>query len=163
MLLKRGEYNYTPHPEMINVSHFVKTIIDDLSLVAIDEVSIKYETSDGEAHGQFDTTLLRQITMNLVSNALKYSNPEGEVRVYCEIKDNGLVLTVEDDGIGIPEGDQQRIFELFYRATNVVQTPGNGIGLAIVRQAAQTHGGSITFESRVDVGSKFIVEIPALG
>ena len=65
-----------------------------------------------------------------------------------------------DEGIGIPEKDQARLFETFHRASNVGTTPGTGLGLAIVKRAVDLHDGTITFESEIDSGTTFVVRLP---
>ena len=70
------------------------------------------------------------------------------------------ILVVEDEGIGIPEFDQENLFNSFHRGSNVGNIPGHGLGLAIVKQYVELHGGEITFASKVGVGTTFIVSLP---
>jgi signal transduction histidine kinase len=72
------------------------------------------------------------------------------------------LLSVEDQGIGIPIDEQKHLFETFFRASNTKDIPGNGLGLAIVRQSVELHGGSITFESRPGEGTTFFVLLPCI-
>lgn len=107
-----------------------------------------------------DATLLRQVLTNLVTNALKYS-PEGSpVQVSLDCDRGDVLLTIQDQGIGIPIEEQAQLFEPFYRASNVGNLPGTGLGLAIAQQCAELHGGSITFTSKVGKGTTFKVRIP---
>jgi PAS domain S-box-containing protein len=107
-----------------------------------------------------DKKLVRQIVVNLLSNALKYSPMESAVRFELICRPEELVLRVEDAGIGIPEEDRERLFEAFHRAGNVGAAPGTGLGLAIARHAVDLHGGTIDFESEVGVGTTFTVTLP---
>jgi signal transduction histidine kinase len=107
-----------------------------------------------------DPRLLRQIAANLISNAIKYSPQGSEVRIFLE-RDNGhVVMTVRDQGIGIPEADQRRLFTPFQRASNVGEVSGTGLGLAIVKQAVELQGGSVELGSKVGAGTTVIVKIP---
>ena len=108
-----------------------------------------------------DPRLLHQIAANLISNAIKYSPQGSEVQVLLERHNEQVVLTVQDQGIGIPEADQPRLFTAFQRASNVGSVSGTGLGLAIVKQAVNLHGGTIHLESEVGNGTTVKVELPA--
>ena len=90
-----------------------------------------------------DRKLLRRALINLISNALKYSDPGTRIGARLAHDDGALVITVEDSGIGIPEADQEQLFEPFHRGANVANITGTGLGLAIVKQVVDLHGGRI--------------------
>lgn len=107
-----------------------------------------------------DDKLLRLILSNLLTNAVKYS-PNGSTiwfRLTCF--DRQVVFQVQDQGIGIPLSDQSKLFGSFFRASNAKTTPGTGLGLSIVQQCVELHGGDISFESQVGVGTTFTVTLP---
>jgi signal transduction histidine kinase len=104
--------------------------------------------------------LVRHILMNLLSNALKYSPAGAPVGIRLAADANLLRISVEDRGIGIPPGDQARLFEEFFRASNVGNVRGTGVGLSIARECARLHGGRLSFQSVPGRGTTFIVEIP---
>jgi signal transduction histidine kinase len=106
-----------------------------------------------------DARLLALVLNNLIGNALKYS--EGEVEVSARPDHDGIVVQVRDHGIGIPRRDRDRIFERFFRATNALGISGSGIGLHMVRQIVELHGGTITVDSREGRGSIFTVRLRA--
>ena len=115
--------------------------------------------------GWWDYSRLGRVIENLVSNAIKYSPEGGEIEVSLrrERSPEGdwAVLTVRDEGIGIPEEDLPHIFEQFYRGKNASSTPvGTGVGLAAARQIVEHHGGTITVNSREAVGSVFTLRLP---
>ena len=112
-----------------------------------------------------DSGRIRQVITNLLSNAIKYSWQGGRVRVMVSEMHENSIITVEDDGIGIPEQDLGRIFERFYRTdrSRTRKTGGAGIGLAIARAIVKAHGGSITAQSKKERGSIFTIALPKRG
>ncbi|HML23383.1 MAG TPA: CHASE4 domain-containing protein [Aggregatilinea sp.] len=109
-----------------------------------------------------DRNLITYILNNLLSNALKYSPPDSPVTLTLTYQPDEIRFQVTDKGIGIPPKDQGRLFDAFFRASNVDTITGTGLGLAIVKQAVDVQGGTITCESGVGSGSTFTVTIPAL-
>ena len=110
-----------------------------------------------------DESLLRHILSNLVSNAVKYSPAGGQVELTVRRDRDEAVFTVVDQGLGIPQADQGRLFEAFHRAANVGQTPGTGLGLLIVKRCVDLHRGRIEFVSEEGRGSTFTVYLPLFG
>ena len=107
-----------------------------------------------------DENLLQQILANLLSNAFKYT-PNGEaISFTVNSKEDWVVFCIEDEGIGIPDADQKRLFEPFHRASNVRTIEGTGLGLAITRDYVTMQGGTIHVESKENVGTSFIVSLP---
>ncbi|MGB3204254.1 MAG: PAS domain-containing sensor histidine kinase [Crinalium sp.] len=107
-----------------------------------------------------DERLLWHIFYNLLSNAIKYSPQGGKVEVELICKDREVICSIQDYGIGIPADEQKLIFEPFHRGNNIDNIPGIGMGLSLVKRFVDLHGGNITLESKVDVGSRFVVTIP---
>lgn len=110
-----------------------------------------------------DDKLLRLILSNLLTNAVKYS-PNGSTvwfRLICS--SHQAVFQIQDQGIGIPSHDHSALFGSFFRASNAKTTPGTGLGLSIVKQCVELHGGEISFESQVGVGTTFTVTLPLSG
>jgi signal transduction histidine kinase len=107
-----------------------------------------------------DMQLIEQAITNLLSNAVKYS-PSGS-SIYFDLlcQEDQAVMRVRDSGIGIPEADQAHLFNVFYRANNIDETPGLGLGLAIVKHAVTAHGGTISVDSSIGVGTTFTVTLP---
>ncbi len=111
-----------------------------------------------------DRTRMLEVALNLLANAIRYSNPQGEIRVRTKRAGGFTLLEVEDDGTGIPPEKQQHIFERFYRAdpSRVKGTGGFGLGLSICKEILEAHGGTILVESQLGRGSKFRVSLPAI-
>ena len=106
---------------------------------------------------------VRLIATNLVDNAIAYNRPGGSVDVTVTAEPAAVVLEISDTGIGIPEAEQSRIFERFYRADKhrSRRAGGTGLGLALVRHAVQRHGGTVTLDSRPGEGTRFRVRLPS--
>jgi signal transduction histidine kinase len=109
-----------------------------------------------------DKERLSQLIGNLVSNALKFTPAGGTVKVRTFVDGRFAVVEVEDDGIGIPAGEQDRLFQRFFRSSTATEQaiPGTGLGLVISRAIAEAHGGSIGVRSEANAGSCFRVELP---
>jgi PAS domain S-box-containing protein len=110
-----------------------------------------------------DETLLHHMVGNLLSNAIKYSPAGGEVLLLVTLTPDAVRFEVSDNGIGIEPADMKRLFETFYRASNVGQISGTGLGLAIVKRAVDQHGGAITARSEAGQGTCFTIVIPLTG
>ena len=112
-----------------------------------------------------DTTLTGMIFQNLISNAVKYTPTGGEIRVHIGIEDQDVVITVADNGFGIPEDQHNQIFTKFFRADNAVSgdSEGTGLGLYLIRSIVEEAKGTITFTSREGKGATFRVTIPLSG
>ena len=109
-----------------------------------------------------DALRLQQTVMNLVVNAFRYTLPGGKVDLSLTRMNGRALISVSDTGIGIPEKEQERVFDRFYRSSEArgMGVNGSGLGLNICRLVAEAHGGHIRVESRLGVGSKFVVELP---
>ncbi len=111
---------------------------------------------------QADYSLIRYILSNLLGNALKFSDVKQEVGVVLNFDKEDLELSVVDRGIGIPEEEQSKVFQSFFRGSNVSNVPGTGVGLSIVSEFVKLHKGKIKLSSKVGEGSTFTVSLPKL-
>jgi PAS domain S-box-containing protein len=109
-----------------------------------------------------DQALLQQALYNLVDNAIKFTEPGGEVNIRLKISEDRVVYVIQDNGIGISPADQQYLFEKFFKATNKLglEAGGSGLGLAIANSIAEKHSGKIGVESKLGIGSTFFLELP---
>jgi signal transduction histidine kinase len=125
---------------------------------------IDYVHPPEPVHIRGDPYRLEQVIANLVENALKYSAGDSTVRVTLDVNDDFALLSVADEGIGIPRDQQEQLFERYFRARNVSVTSygGLGLGLYISRDIVERHGGRIWVESEVGRGSTFYVALPLL-
>jgi len=147
-------------PVAIDLDALCRTLMEELSNQAEHSERLKYCCDGPIAQIQLDQRLLRQVITNLVTNALKYSPPEKPVHIALTQQGATLVLTVRDEGIGIPAGDIHYLFRPFYRAGNVGKISGTGLGLAIVKDAIERHNGTISVQSERGVGTTFTVTLP---
>ena len=108
------------------------------------------------------TNLIEQAMDNLVSNAVRYGDPDGAITIRGEPHGTSTVLSVQDDGPGIAPRHVPRLFERFYRVDTARsrESGGTGLGLAIVKHIAAAHGGHVRVESQLGSGSRFLIEIP---
>jgi signal transduction histidine kinase len=133
-----------------------------------EEMNLKFELNldlpeDGLTP-RADAIAIRQMLMNLVDNAIKFTPSGGTIRVSLGTVDGGIALTVEDTGPGIPKEERHRIFDRFYRSDNSLtrETTGAGIGLSIVHHIVHGHGGTIQAQSGETGGARFVVKLPIL-
>jgi len=112
-----------------------------------------------------DQNQLKQVLLNLLTNAVKYNRPRGKIEISLAALDNGVTVSVSDTGIGIPPEQSQHIFEKFFRVNNqeTTQRTGTGLGLSICKRIIENHGGRITFHSVSGQGTTFTIVLPALG
>ncbi len=109
---------------------------------------------------QVDRRLIRYILSNLVGNALKYSPKGGDVKVNIGVNEQAISISVTDKGIGIPADELDKIFTQFYRASNVAEFSGLGLGLTMMRTCIEMCGGTIKVESKLGEGTTFVVSLP---
>jgi signal transduction histidine kinase len=112
-----------------------------------------------------DRDKLQAALVNLVGNAIKYTPEGGKIAVRCDVEDQFVRIEVEDDGPGIPESEQEKVFQQFYRGAAAVESdePGNGLGLAFTREVVRIHGGDVTLASKLGEGSTFTMTLPIGG
>ena len=125
-------------------------------------IKVKYDFENKDIDLWEYSGYIRQILLNIISNAIKYTGENGEVSIKQYIKSEKVFIEVKDNGIGIPEEDIERIFERFYRVDKARSRSvgGTGLGLAITKHIVKPLNGNIRVESELGVGSKFIIELP---
>jgi len=150
-------------PEYIDVAPFLEGVVGSFNEPAARKgIKLSLDTDGAPASVIADRRALTQILINLISNAIKFTE-EGEVAVGVREEDGELVVEVRDTGIGIAPEDQARIFEEFSQVHQGIDRPyeGTGLGLAIARRLAQTSGGDISLTSTLGEGSTFTLRLPA--
>ncbi|GKU27092.1 sensor histidine kinase [Clostridium folliculivorans] len=154
MKLKMGNYD-------------IVEFIESLTLSTVDtanekNIELVFDTDFEENMIAFDSEKLERIMLNLLSNAFKYTKSGGHIEVVLSKEDQYVVISVKDDGEGIPEDMQPKIFDRFVRGTSslVRENEGSGIGLSLVKELVDMHGGKILLESKINEGSTFKVYLP---
>ena len=142
----------------------VLSSVAEMSSIKAEEKHIAVELDcDGQIEAKINTVLLEQALLNLVDNAIKYSEPGSLVRITARKVDKMIAISVHDNGCGIAKIHQDRIFERFYviDKSRSRKLGGTGLGLAIVKHIAEVHGGHVTLESSPGAGSTFTIHLPA--
>jgi PAS domain S-box-containing protein len=161
--LGRLEAGFDTRREMIQIESILKYTLDTFETQARGKKIELTSTLGAEIPSlRANPIRIRQLLDNLVGNAIKYTPDQGKVHVSIAARDRQIILEVQDSGPGIPQNEQNRIFEKFYRATNVPEgTQGTGLGLAIVKSIVDSYHGRIWVESTLGRGSSFFVVMPA--
>jgi PAS domain S-box-containing protein len=139
-----------------NVRELIENIYAEIQPIAKKNQEIKCIHSGPEMI-ELDESLLRNIIINLFSNAIKFTGENGLIEIISTVTKEKFDLTVKDNGIGISEEDQQHLFERFFRASNVTNIQGTGLGLHIVEKYAGLMDGTISFESKLEEGTRFTI------
>ena len=160
LALTRGdEGRYQINKEEFDILEVLNNVIEQLQEMA-DCSNIKLSVTTVEhIIVKADQSLITQMMLNLVENAIKYGKKSGNVWVGAEISDNELLITVKDDGIGIADEHLKHIFERFYRADQSRDRSGTGLGLSIVQWIINEHGGKIEVESNENRGTTFRIRL----
>jgi len=161
-LAQMDSWKYQLEVGPANMTTIIQTAIESVEAKA-QRFGIKiYFADTGEHRCVCDVQKLYQVFLNLLDNAIKYSDSGARVDVEIEEDDSTLTVRIRDTGVGIPKEELSQLFERFYRVDKDRSraTGGSGLGLAISRQIVEMHGGSISVESEVDVGSVFEVRLP---
>ena len=147
------------YPDEFRIKKFIGSICSEMQMIIKTNQQINY-THNGDEFSYIDSKILKNILYNLISNAIKYSPNEKEIEVISTLKENYLVITIKDYGIGIPEKDQNHLFERFYRCENASTIQGTGLGLNIVSNYVDLLKGEISFESEENEGTMFTLTFP---
>lgn len=167
LAVTRVEASRVPsHPEPISVPSMTEQILKEFKgEIDRKELSVHVKSYDEIPEIPLDPQLSREVFLNLISNAVRYSERGGDIII--SMGDDGEVLrwSIQDNGIGIPERQQVKIFQKFYRASNAAkkESKGTGLGLYLARFIARKWGGDITFESEEGKGTTFHVTVPHTG
>lgn len=150
----------TVNPRTVDLQAIVATSIESAEGQLKAGQTIVMELADEPRRFATDPKLLRHILTNLLSNAAKYSPPNAEIIIRSALDEGDCCVSVIDRGIGIPAEDQAHLFERFFRARNVENVKGTGLGLNIVANYARLLGGAMEFTSKLGEGSTFTIRIP---
>ena len=157
-LNKYDEASIKLKKDNVNISDIICFVIFQFSNLAKSKnIKIEYEKKNINLY--CDKDKITQALVNILSNAIRYSNEGSTIFIEEKLKDNKVIISIEDQGIGISEEDLKYVFERFYRAdkSRTRATGGTGIGLTIVKSIVSSHGGEVKLESKLGEGSKFTI------
>lgn len=164
--LSRMDYEQTKwSKEELNASKMIKDICMKLHIQAKNkDIKMNIEQIPEDMNILFDRDGFEQIMLNIAGNAVKYTPKHGNIWISATKENKNIVISIKDDGIGIPKEDQARIFDRFYRVdkARTRQMGGTGLGLSIAKQIAEAHDSTITVNSEIQKGTEIKIIIPGL-
>lgn len=159
-LSKLEEGKVRAKPQHFELIQFCKIMVDEMEATKKEGQTIQLRHREDKIPVVLDPKLLSHILINLLSNALKYSDENQEIVMEIREEEKAIVFSITDSGIGIPEEEQEHLFERFFRAKNATNIQGTGLGLHIVKQYSELMEGTISFRSKPGEGSTFTVKLP---
>ncbi len=149
--------------EKVGINSLLGSVVKSLLVIAREKnISIKYQPENKEIYLKGDEARLDRVFMNLIRNAIKYTDKGGKIEISLAKDKNNIYISIKDNGIGIPDKDISLIFERFYRVDRgrSRMEGGTGLGLSISKWIVDSHGGDIKVKSKLGEGSEFIVRLP---
>jgi PAS domain S-box-containing protein len=156
---KLDEGRITADPHEFNLKEMINETMTDVKAILKpgQKFSLQFE---GEEKINADKKLLRNILINLLSNAAKFSEEDSRTDINAKVRHEQIEITVKDHGIGISEKDQEHLFNMFYRASNVTNIQGTGLGLHIVKRYLDLMEGTVNLQSKLGKGTSITITIP---
>lgn len=148
------------NPKSLALEAYCRHFVEEMQLSAGNQHNLTFSCEGNSQHVCLDEKLLRSMLSNLLSNAIKYSPQGGNISLALEFQSEKFIITVQDQGIGIPSEDQKQLFEPFHRGKNVRTISGTGLGLVVVKKCVDLHQGTICINSAVGLGTTCAIAIP---
>jgi signal transduction histidine kinase len=145
------------HPTLFNLKDQLQLIINEIGPILKSGQQISY-SHNGNNQATLDLSLLRNIMINLISSASKFSNEGAGIHVSSKIPKENISLLVRDEGLGIGDDDKKHLFERLFRGKNVINIQGTGLGLHIVSKYIKLMKGSVDVESELEKGTIFNIK-----
>ena len=145
-------------PDTFDLTEFIGNIIYEMNVILKPGQAIHFQ-HEGNTSTYTDSHLLKHVLINLLSNAIKLSPENSSILIKSSVSEKITTLKITDQGIGIPKSDQIHLFERFFRATNVTNIQGTGLGLHIVGRYVDILSGNISYTSELEKGSTFTIEL----
>jgi len=152
--------NDTPTLEEVDVVALCRNIYDENYERFSQKHPFLWASAVEKVWAVLQPSLVRRAVLNLFSNAAKYSPPQHPIQLGIEVLNEMVIISVEDQGIGIPTEEQKSLFQPFFRASNVASYSGTGLGLAMVKETANLHGGTVVLNSQEGLGTRVELHLP---
>jgi len=156
---KLDEGKVQSHSSEFDFDEFLHDLVDEAKGLLKKDQHIHF-SYNGDKEVCSDKKLLKNILLNLITNAIKFSPDDGTINILANVSDGSGVVSVRDNGIGIPKADLEHIFSSFYRAANATNIQGTGLGLHIVKRFTELIGGSVGIDTELDKGTTVTITIP---
>jgi PAS domain S-box-containing protein len=156
---KLDEGKVAAQPQVFNLNEVVEETVEEMKGLAKKDQQIIYH-HNGDEVVESDKKLIKNILINLISNAIKFSDEGTHVQVYSTAQNGKVTLKVQDEGIGISAEDQEHLFSSFFRGKNALNIQGTGLGLHIVKRYVELIGGAINLQSTLGSGTTISVSLP---
>ena len=164
LLLSFVEEKGNSGQEILDIDNVYKYSVYDIveNLAKAKSIKIHYEIEDGNIKLLANKDYIKQVFINIIGNAIKYTDNDKNIYIKIYKTSNNIIISVRDEGIGIPKEDINRVFERFYRVDKARSRDigGTGLGLAITKHIIKNMGGSISVKSELGLGSEFIIKLP---
>jgi PAS domain S-box-containing protein len=155
---KLEQGNLASTPSKFDFIEFIEDMAEENRETSKHQIVVEHK--DPEIVIFQDKEMIRNVVINLISNAIKYSPEDGIITLRTQVREDHLILEIADQGMGIPQADQKHLFERFFRAQNVLNLQGTGLGLNIVKRYLDLMNGKIEFSSVENKGTTFKVHLP---
>jgi PAS domain S-box-containing protein len=162
--IESGRLNISP--ELIKLPDLINGVVEEIQAKLKEKKQqVKVVLPAKLQQIKLDENMIRQVFINLLSNASKYSPEKSTIQIRLKIKDDAVLCEIEDKGYGIPSSQQKKVFSKFFRADNITNkvSEGNGLGLYLVKEIVKQSGGKIWFESKENKGTTFYFTLPLKG
>jgi PAS domain S-box-containing protein len=157
---KLDEGKVNADPDLFDLTALSKEVTEAVQMSAKAGQKISYRHSGNKKEVFLDKKIMRNVITNLLNNAVKYSPENKPIEFSTGVTKKEILISVKDNGIGIPEKDRPHMFDRFFRAGNVTNIQGTGLGLNIVKRYVELMGGTISFISEIEKGTTFTVKFP---
>jgi signal transduction histidine kinase/ligand-binding sensor domain-containing protein len=158
---QRGSLKF--NPQMTNIIDLIRNKIDLLDYQAVNKnIHLWIECASDEINLEIDPGLINVVIQNLLTNAIKFTHPDGEIKVRCSIENSRLIISVRDNGTGMSEEDVKKLFrpDMHFSSRGTENEIGTGLGLLICKDFVEIHHGEIWLESELNKGSTFFISLP---
>ena len=151
-------------PDLIDINLFCNEIVSQMQAIAIDKKqTINFINNYNCPEACLDKKLLQPVLTNLLANAIKFSPENSTINFKLNSQEQKIIFQIQDRGMGIPENDLPRIFEPFFRGSNVGEAKGRGLGLAIVKNLVEIQDGTIEVATEIGMGTTFTITMSSSG